>query len=71
MEVRYQLRYSPETSESEAYPGGNDGCDPDTGGKHIDRPVDGRSTVDPPDPGGKCGGGWRWRLAVVGESGGR
>lgn len=36
MEVRYQLRYSPETSESEAYPGGNKDNAPHPGGMSID-----------------------------------
>ena len=57
MEVRYQLRYSPETSESEAYPEACDDCDSDAGGMYVVRAGSGGSMVDPPDPGGKCGGG--------------
>jgi hypothetical protein len=51
MEVRYQLRYSPETSESEAYPAGDDARQPDAGTNALFFPVSGRSEADLPDTG--------------------
>ena len=51
MEVRYQLRYSPETSESEAYPSGDNVRQPDAGTNAFFFPVSGKSEADFPDTG--------------------